>query len=328
MNILLTGCAGFIGSHVLDRLLADGHTVVGVDNFDAFYARSIKEANIKQHQEGSPTADRFTLIESDLGELASYDRLNRSHQDAPFDAIIHLAAKAGVRPSIENPVGYLHANVLATQYLLDFAQKQTIQQFVFASSSSVYGVCPELPWKESNTDLQPISPYAGTKLSCELLGKVYSHIFDLRFLALRFFTVYGPRQRPDLAIHKFTQRIANDDAIPVFGDGSTSRDYTYIDDIVSGILAALDYRETTFEIFNIGNDQTVTLSGMISQIEETLGVQSKIERLPEQQGDVPRTWACIEKSKATLGYQPTTSFPTGIKNFADWFLSQKAAASS
>lgn len=349
MKILLTGCAGFIGSHVLDRLLADGHTVLGVDNFDPFYSRALKNANIEAHLD----SERFDLVEGDLAEPETYTKIKflaeglqpsntatrsdakqggtspRPQPDAPaiknqqptpqaFDAIIHLAAKAGVRPSIEDPVGYQRANVIATQHLLEFARQNDIKPFVFASSSSVYGINPEVPWSEEIAGLRPISPYAGTKVSGELLGHVYSHLFGIRFLALRFFTVYGPRQRPDLAIHKFARRILEGQSIPVFGDGSTRRDYTYIDDTVEGILGALHYEGSDYEIINLGNDRTVSLAEMISEIEDALGKQAVIDRRPEQPGDVPQTWANIEKARRVLGYEPKTGFKEGVRTFTDW----------
>ena len=371
MKILLTGCAGFIGSHTLDRLLADGHTVVGVDNFDPFYARSLKEANIAQHLDN----ERFELIEADLAEPETYTKIkflaeglssppsqggvpvgrggsdsstsqnlasdinpqasgfspppsksppasrithHSSQNPAGFDAIIHLAAKAGVRPSIEDPVGYQRANVIATQNLLEFAKEEGIKQFVFASSSSVYGENPNVPWSETHNVSGPISPYASTKVSCELLGHVYSHLYGIRVLGLRFFTVYGPRQRPDLAINKFVRLIEAGKPIPVFGDGSTRRDYTFIDDIIEGILGSLHYTGSQYEVINLGNDQTVTLSEMIETIEEVLGRKAEINRLPEQPGDVPQTWADVAKANKLFGYKPTISFKDGVAEFYKW----------
>jgi len=319
MYILLTGCAGFIGSHTLERLLADGHTVVGVDNFDPFYARSLKEVNL------AGASDRFELIEGDLAEPDTFAKtkfaaegLGRAGENPLFDAIIHLAAKAGVRPSIEDPVGYQRANVIATQNLLEFAKDHNIKQFIFASSSSVYGVNPNVPWREEDHVLQPISPYASTKVSCELLGHVYSHLFGIRFVGLRFFTVYGPRQRPDLAINKFVRLIENGQPIPVFGDGSTRRDYTYVSDIVDGIIAALHYDRSGYELINLGNDRTIALSELIATIEEVLGRKAVIDRQPEQPGDVPQTWADISKAKKLLNYQPETILNKGIRNFVEW----------
>lgn len=312
MKLLLTGCAGFIGSHTLERLLKDGHTVIGVDNFDPFYSRSIKNQNVKNID-----SDRFEMIEADLADLSTYAKIEFLSGGEAIDGIIHLAAKAGVRPSIEDPVGYQRANVIATQYLLEFAKKQAIKQFVFASSSSVYGVNPNVPWREDDFVLEPISPYASTKVSGELMGHVYSRLFGIRFLALRFFTVYGPRQRPDLAINKFVRLISEGRSIPVFGDGSTRRDYTFIDDIVEGILGALHYKESDYEIFNLGNDQTITLSEMIETIESALNQKAIIDRQPEQAGDVPQTWADISKSKEFLRYCPRTDFRRGIQKYIE-----------
>ena len=337
MKILLTGCAGFIGSHVLERLLADGHTVVGVDNFDPFYAKSLKNANLTEARDAKPGAiDRFELVEADLAEPETYTKIKfiaeglvsqgtegisqkTDSANGTFDAIIHLAAKAGVRPSIQDPVGYQRANVIATQNLLEFAREQEIKQFVFASSSSVYGVNPDVPWSEKDAVLLPISPYASTKVSCELMGHVYSHLHGIRVLGLRFFTVYGPRQRPDLAINKFVRLIEAGEPIPVFGDGSTRRDYTYIGDIVDGVLGALQYRSSNYEVINLGNDQTITLAEMITTLEEVLGKKAIIDRQPQQPGDVPQTWADISKARELLGYNPKTSFRDGVNSYYSWW---------
>ena len=320
MKILLTGCAGFIGSHTLDRLLADGHQVIGLDNFDPFYDRALKAANIAAHADHSG----FELLEADLADIETYQKLRFMVGKEPVDAIIHLAAKAGVRPSIEDPVGYQRANVIATQNLLEFAKDEGIKQFVFASSSSVYGVNPNVPWSEKHDVSGPISPYASTKVSCELLGHVYSHLYGIRFLGLRFFTVYGPRQRPDLAINKFVRLIEAGEPIPVFGDGSTRRDYTYIADIVEGILGSLHYKGSNYEVINLGNDQTVTLSEMIKMIEEVVGKSAIIDRQSEQPGDVPQTWADVSKANKLFGYKPSISFKDGVSQFYEW---QKALTS-
>lgn len=311
MNILLTGCAGFIGSHTLEKILGLGHRVIGVDNFDPFYSRAIKNQNLSKVVE----IDNFQLIEADLADLETYQKIEFLKGKSSFDAIIHLAAKAGVRPSIEDPLGYQRSNVIATQNLLEYAKKHSIRQFVFASSSSVYGINPNFPWKENDLVLQPISPYASTKVSCELMGHVYSQLYGIRFLGLRFFTVYGPRQRPDLAINKFVSLMDKDLPIPVFGDGSSRRDYTYINDIVDGIISALNFDKTNYEIFNLGNDKTISLSEMIGAIEAALGKKAIIDRKPEQAGDVFQTWADIEKSKKYLNYCPTHSFKEGLNSF-------------
>lgn len=314
MKILLTGCAGFIGSHTLDRLISDGHQVIGVDSFDPFYDRALKTANI------AACADHpdFELLEADLADSDTYHKLNFLVGNEPVDAIIHLAAKAGVRPSIEDPVGYQRANVIATQNLLEFAKDNEIKQFVFASSSSVYGVNPNLPWREDDHVLQPISPYASTKISCELMGHVYSNLYGIRVLGLRFFTVYGPRQRPDLAINKFARLIEAGEPIPVFGDGSTRRDYTFIADIIEGIIGSVHYQGSKYEVINLGNDQTVTLSEMIEAIEKVVGKKAIIDRLPHQSGDVPQTWADVSKSNRLLGYEPTFSFEDGLECYVKW----------
>lgn len=310
MNILLTGCAGFIGSHALERILDLGHSVIGVDNFDPYYSRTIKNQNLS-----GIDSENFQILEADLADTDTYRKIEFMNGQNSFDAIIHLAAKAGVRPSINDPLGYQRANVIGTQNLLEFAKRHSIRQFVFASSSSVYGVNPNVPWRESDLVLQPISPYASTKVSCELMGHVYSQLYGIRFLGLRFFTVYGPRQRPDLAINKFVRLMLEGSPIPVFGDGSTRRDYTYVSDIVDGIISALFYEKTDYEIFNLGNDKTISLSEMIAAIEYALGKQAIIDRKPEQPGDVSQTWADIEKSKKFLNYDPKYSFAEGLNSY-------------
>lgn len=309
-HILVTGGAGFIGSHTCEALLARGDQVTIIDNFDPFYDRAIKERNLTQAR----TSPHFTLVEGDINDAGVYDQLKGSG----IDVIVHLAAKAGVRPSIEDPLGYERTNVQATVKLLQFAVNEGIEHFVFASSSSVYGENPNHPWKENEPDLKPISPYAATKLAGEGMGHVFSHLYDIRFTALRFFTVYGPRQRPDLAINKFTRLISAGKKIPFFGDGSSSRDYTYIDDIVSGVLKAVDYQAQKYEIFNLGNDQTVSLREMVDVIAETLNLPVEIESLPKQPGDVPITAASIEHSKCELSYMPSTSFSQGIAAYVSW----------
>jgi UDP-glucuronate 4-epimerase len=314
---LVTGGAGFIGSHLVDAMLATGWNVDVLDSFDGFYGRDIKERNIAPHRSN----DRFRLVEADLRDA---DAL-KHELPGGYDVIVHLAARAGVRPSILDPVGYQDVNVRGTQNLLELARVWGVPQFVFASSSSVYGVNPRVPWSEDDHVLQPISPYASTKVSGELLGHVYSHLYGIRFIALRFFTVYGPRQRPDLAIHKFARRMLEGQPIPVYGDGSTRRDYTFIDDIVSGVLAAIEYTGSAYDVINLGDNQTVTLAEMIEGLERALGVRALIERLPEQPGDVPQTWANIEKASKLLGYQPTTNYVDGVKKFADWLRASSRA---
>jgi UDP-glucuronate 4-epimerase len=318
MHVLVTGGAGFIGSHVVDSLLAHGDEVTVLENFDAFYDRATKERNISDHR-ANP---RWRLVEADLRDA---DALSRLLND-DYDAIIHLAAKAGVRPSIEDPLTYQDVNVRGTQNLLEIARRGKVGHFVFASSSSVYGVNPRVPWSEDDFVLQPISPYASTKVSGELLGHVYSHLYGMRFIALRFFTVYGPRQRPDLAIHKFAHLIAAGRPIPVFGDGSTRRDYTFIDDIVTGVMSALRYTDSQFEVINLGNNNTVTLLEMIHGLETAIGNPASINWQPEQPGDVPQTWANVAKAGALLGYEPRTPYSIGVRRFAEWFARQASSS--
>ena len=314
-NILVTGGAGFIGSNLVERILGEDCTVTVVDNFDNFYDRQVKERNIQ-----SIIRDpRVTFIEGDIQDPLLYEqRLTGSR----FDTIVHLAAKAGVRPSIADPLEYQNVNVKGTQLLLEFARKKKIAQFIFGSSSSVYGINENFPWSEDDHVLRPISPYASTKISGELLGHVYAHLFGIRFLALRFFTVYGPRQRPDLAIHKFSSSIQAGIPITVFGDGHTKRDYTYIDDILEGITGAIGYDKTMYEIVNLGNNQMISLSFMIDALEKELKKKAIVKRLPEQAGDVPMTCASVQKAKLLFGYEPKTSFSEGIQKFVKWFKAE------
>jgi UDP-glucuronate 4-epimerase len=313
-HYLVTGGAGFIGNHLVRALLKEeGLRITIIDNFDPFYARQIKLLNT----DGFEKHQNILLLDLDLDDLSSVELQKVLPQ--PVDVIIHLAAKAGVRPSISHPLAYQRTNVMGTQVLLDFARETAVKQFVFASSSSVYGVNENLPWREDE-QLQPISPYAMTKLAGEMAGQVFSRLFNIRFIALRFFTVYGPSQRPDLAIHKFIKSILREQAIPMYGDGSTSRDYTYVDDIVQGILAAINYDRSEFEIINLGNHYTVSLKELITNIEEITGKKALIDQMPEQPGDVPRTFADISKAKRLLNYQPETQLKDGLKNFYEWFL--------
>jgi len=306
---LVTGGAGFIGSHLVDGLLADGWDVTVIDNFDPFYPAAVKRINIDAHTR-HPS---WRLLEIDVSDHEALARVT-----GDFDVIVHLAAKAGVRPSIADPLAYQKANVAGTQALLEFARARGIRQFVFASSSSVYGVNPRVPWSEDDHVLEPISPYASTKVSGELLGHVYARLYGIRFLALRFFTVYGPRQRPDLAIHGFARRLLRGDAIPMFGDGSTRRDYTFIEDIVAGVRSAMAYDGSPYEVINLGNNRTVSLREMIATLEKAFQIEARIEQHPEQPGDVSQTWAQVEKARRLLGYEPKTSFDEGIGRFRDW----------
>lgn len=311
LNIVVTGGAGFIGSHLIDRLLADGHTVTNVDNFDPFYDESIKRENVKGHLE----YDSYTLYEIDIRDKKGLDEAISNNTDV----IVHLAAKAGVRPSIQDPITYQEVNVTGTQNMLEVAREKEITQFIFASSSSVYGKNPNVPWKEDDAVLQPISPYASTKVSGELLGHVYSHLYNIRFLALRFFTVYGPRQRPDLAIHKFLKLISEGKEITLYGDGSTRRDYTYIDDIIDGVMAAIEYKGSDYEVINLGNNQTVELLELVEAIEEASGITAKKTLGPEQPGDVKQTWADVTMAEKLLGYEADYSIHKGLSIFTEWY---------
>ncbi|MGA7673070.1 MAG: GDP-mannose 4,6-dehydratase [Nitrolancea sp.] len=309
-SILVTGGAGFIGSHLTEQLLVDGWRVTVVDDFDPFYDPSVKRHNVAVHARHG----NYALVETDIRDI---ERL-RTELTGDFNAIVHLAAKAGVRPSIQDPLEYQDVNVRGTHNLLEFAREREISQFVFASSSSVYGISPSVPWREDDPVLMPISPYAATKVSGELLGKVYSHLFGIRFVALRFFTVYGPRQRPDLAIHKFARLMLDGKPIPVFGDGTTRRDYTYIDDIVAGVQSAINYRESACEVINLGNNNTVSLMEMIETLADVLDVDPRLQFMDEQPGDVPQTWADLGKATQLLGYRPATEFRDGLAQFANW----------
>ncbi|MGZ8545089.1 MAG: GDP-mannose 4,6-dehydratase [Flavisolibacter sp.] len=316
-HYLVTGGAGFIGSHLVNALVHDKDLrITIIDNFDPFYPRQVKLINT----EGFEKHQSIMLIDRDLEDLSSAELQMILPQKV--DVIIHLAARAGVRPSISNPLAYQRTNVLGTQMLLDFAKDTGVPQFVFASSSSVYGINKNLPWKEDE-QLQPISPYAMTKLSGEGAGHVFSHLYGIRFIALRFFTVYGPGQRPDLAIHKFVKSILKEQPIPLYGDGSTSRDYTYVADIVKGILAAINYKDSLFEIINLGNHYSVSLQDLIQHIEDVTGKKARIEKLPEQAGDVPHTFADISKAQRLLSYQPSTLLKEGLQDFYEWFLRHK-----
>ena len=313
-RILVTGGAGFIGSHLVEKLLRDDYAVTVVDNFDPFYDRNIKEKNMASFS----SDPNLRFVELDICDSEGLEKQLQEN----FHAIIHLAAKAGVRPSIKNPALYQQVNVTGTQNLLEFARNRQIKQFVFASSSSVYGINKNVPWSEKDGLLNPISPYASTKISGELMGHVYSHLYGIRFIALRFFTVFGPRQRPDLAIHAFSRKILNDEPIDFFGDGSTKRDYTYVNDIVQGVVAALHYHATSFEIINLGNHRTVSLSEMVSTLEEVLGKKAVLNRMPEQPGDVSLTYADIQKAKDLLGYAPDTAFKDGLLAFKEWLMKE------
>jgi len=312
-NILVTGGAGFIGSHLVDRLLSEGNwQVTLVDDFNDFYEPAIKHVNIAAHLSNP----NFKLVEADIRD---YDGLSRAFDQTEFDCIVHLAARAGVRPSLTEPRLYVETNINGTVNLLELARAHGIKQFVFGSSSSVYGENEKVPFSEDDPIFRPISPYAATKAAGELICHTYSHLHDMRIVCLRFFTVYGARQRPDLAIHKFAKLISSGKPIPVFGDGATRRDYTYIDDIISGVRAAIDYDQSNYEVMNLGESRTVELRELISLLENALGKRAKIDRQPTQPGDVSQTFADITKARRLLGYNPQTQIEEGIKKFVAWF---------
>ena len=315
MHIVITGGAGFIGSNLITVLFRDntGIRITCIDNFDPFYSTELKQLNI-QNFKNNPN---FQFLTNDISTTTAVAFNNLIKE--PVDVIIHMAAKAGVRPSIQNPLAYQQTNIIGLQNMLEFAKLKSVKQFVFASSSSVYGVNDHYPWKEDEK-LMPISPYASTKLSGEMLGHVYSKLYGIRFIALRFFTVYGPGQRPDLAIHKFTKAIINNQPITTYGDGSTSRDYTFVNDTVQGIIAAIHYHQSDFEIINLGNNYTISLKELISAIEKVIGKKAVIQQYPEQPGDVPVTFADISKAKNLLDYNPQTQLHDGLKKFYEWFL--------
>lgn len=317
-HYVVTGGAGFIGSNLVRELWRSepGTIITCIDNFDPFYPATIKELNIREFA-GNP---RFRLLKNDISSTTGRELSQLITE--PVDAIIHLAAKAGVRPSIENPEAYQSTNIMGLQHMLDFAKEKKIKPFIFASSSSVYGVNDHFPWKE-NESLMPISPYASTKLSGEMLGHVYHKLYGIRFLALRFFTVYGPGQRPDLAIHKFTKAILRGKPLAMFGDGSTSRDYTYVKDIVQGVISALAYDKTGFEIVNIGNNYTISLKELITAIEDVTGRKAIIEHHSEQPGDVPKTFADISKARQLFHYNPSTTLKEGLSAFYNWYMENR-----
>ncbi|MDJ1485434.1 GDP-mannose 4,6-dehydratase [Cytophagaceae bacterium YF14B1] len=318
-HYLITGGAGFIGSHLIEKLLtqADIH-ITCIDNFDSYYPVLQKLNNIESFIDDP----RVVLLDEDISQhdvvVKRIEKSRFSHM--PFDAIIHLAAKAGVRGSLQTTQEYYQTNVMGTLSMLEIARNFDIPQFIFASSSSVYGTNPRIPWAEEDLETMPISPYASSKLSGEVIGQVYAHLYGIRFVALRFFTVYGPRQRPDLAIHKFTELIQQHQPVPLYGTGDTSRDYTYVEDIVEGIRLAIDYQDSPYEIFNLGSGQPISLKHMVTHLEQALHMEAMIDYLPEQPGDVPQTFADIAKARTKLGYRAHTSIAEGIQHFVDWKL--------
>src|SRR5881397_1711443 len=311
MRVLVTGGAGFIGSHLAEKLLASGHQVVILDDFNDFYDPQTKHANV------AGLARDVTVYHVDLRDSESVRNL--FHREK-LDAVVHLAARAGVRPSIQSPRLYYETNVGGTLHLLEAARVTGVQRFIFASSSSVYGASKTIPFSEEEHLTQTLSPYGATKIAGEFVCATYSHLYQMRVVALRYFTVYGPRQRPDLAIHQFTRRIYAGQPIDQFGDGSTRRDYTYIDDIIQGTMAALRYEGSLFDVFNLGENQTIQLKDLIVAIENALGKKAKINQLPEQPGDMPLTCADISKARKLLCYKPTTRLSDGLPRFIEWFL--------
>jgi len=316
VKVIVTGVAGFIGSHLVDRLLARGARVVGVDGFDDFYDPAVKRANL----EAALADARFTLVEADIRDPGLAAAVRAAGGEGA-DAVVHLAARAGVRPSIAEPALYADVNVSGTVAVLELARVLGISRFVFGSSSSVYGNNPRVPFSEDHPVDTPISPYAASKRAGELLCHTYAHLHGLSVAALRFFTVYGPRQRPDLAIHAFARRMAAGEPIPLFGDGSSQRDYTYVDDIVDGIEGALAFTTGTpgFEIFNLGESRTVTLLQLVELLSGAMGVEPRIEWKPPQPGDVERTYADVSKARRLLGYEPRVPVEAGIPRFVEWF---------
>lgn len=315
MHVLVTGGAGFIGGHLCRRLLNEGHVVSAVDNFDPYYDRQIKEEGIADLT-GRP---HFHFYEQDINNTAF---LSSVLEGWSLDAIVHLAAKAGVRASIDNPVGCAHSNITGTQSMLEFARQKEVETFILGSSSSVYGNNEKVPFSEEDAVHHPISPYAASKRSGELLAHTYHHLYDMTVYCLRFFTVYGPRQRPDLAIHKFARQLLTGQPITMYGDGTSSRDYTYIDDIIDGIVASLHRPSTLktpeYEIVNLGGSETTELQDLIHGIGDALGIEPTIEQQPMPPGDVKRTYADISKAKALLDYRPDTSIEKGLAKFSNW----------
>lgn len=309
-NILITGGAGFIGSHLSELLIEEGHQVTILDDFNDYYDPANKEANLARFQ------DKVTVIRADIRDAVAVER---AFAAGNFDSVVHLAARAGVRPSISDPKLYVTTNIDGTFNLLDACRYHEVPQFIFASSSSVYGVNEKVPFAETDALTRTISPYAATKLACEQICSNYAHLFGIRIMCLRFFTVYGPRQRPDLAINKFTKRILAGEPIQRYGDGSSRRDYTFISDIVAGIQASLTYEGSNFEIVNLGGSHTTTLSELIETLEDVIGQEAIIEELPDQPGDVPQTSADVSKAKAIWNWEPQVSIKDGLTQYVEWF---------
>ena len=313
-SILVTGGAGFIGSHLVERLLEDGHSVVAIDNFDSYYDPRIKRRNVETALENQ----QYRLVEGDIRDSDLLDRLLAEHG---FSAVIHLAARAGVLPSIEDPIEYTSVNLDGTTRLLQACRAHQIDRFIFGSSSSVYGNNKKVPFAESDAVDEPISPYAATKKSGEILCHAYHHLFDMKIACLRFFTVYGPRQRPEMAIHKFAARMVRGETIDQFGDGLSARDYTYVSDIIDGVIRALE-RADDFHIWNLGGSRSIQLGQLIELIGRVFAVEPKVRRLPPQPGDVQRTWADTSSAKRELDWEPHVSLEDGLKQFREWFEAQ------
>lgn len=318
--ILVTGGAGFIGSHLVDRLLEGGHEIVCLDDFNDFYDPAIKRSNVAVHL----ASRSYRLIESDIRDTARLADVFSSH---PIRRVVHLAARAGVRPSLEQPLLYEDVNIKGTMNLLELAHRHGVEQFIFASSSSVYGANTKVPFSENDRIDRTVSPYAATKYAGELMCHTYHHLYGVPTTCLRFFTVYGPRQRPEMAVHKFTQAIYGGAAIPFFGDGSTARDYTYIDDIIQGVLAAIE-RPLPFEVFNLGESSVVTLRQLVEAIEDLSGRKAIIKRMPLQPGDVDITYADVSKARQLLGYNPSTPIRDGLAKFIEWFQARRSEEGS
>jgi UDP-glucuronate 4-epimerase len=316
MNFLVTGGAGFIGSHLCERLLQAGHAVWALDDLNAFYDVAIKRANLREIEKSGAS---FTFVHGDITDRACLEQLFGAVQ---FDQVIHLAARAGVRPSLLEPALYQRVNVEGTAHLLEAARHHSVKKITIASSSSVYGINARVPFKESDPIFSAISPYAASKLACEALGHVYHHVYGMDVVMLRFFTAYGPRQRPDLAIHKFARLIDAGKPIPVFGDGASARDYTYITDIIDGIMACTQ-KNFGYQIFNLGESQTVELNYLITLLEQSLGKKAIMDRQPAQPGDVPITFADTSKARQHLNYHPQVKIEQGIPRFIEWFKISK-----
>jgi UDP-glucuronate 4-epimerase len=316
-NILVTGGAGFIGSHLCGRLLREGYTVICLDNFDSFYDPNIKIKNIEGM--GKKFPNQFELI---TGDIRNYEHLTETFKKNRIDSVVHLAARAGVRPSIDNPLLYQDVNIRGTIVLLETCKEFGIKDFIFASSSSVYGENQRVPFSEEDLDIQPISPYGATKRAGELLCYSYHHLYGMNIACLRIFTAYGPRQRPEMAIHKFTRLIEQGEKIPIYGDGSSRRDYTYIDDLIEGILNVMHHHKG-FELYNLGESQTTSLNELIRLIEEAFGKKANVEMLEPQPGDVSITYADISKAERKLGYHPKIKIEEGIKRFVEWYKKER-----